>query len=241
MQSPFPHVLAPLPDNNYDYTFAFNGTWCRDTNCTATVVTRNIGDFLDGTLRAEAVALHRQQRALAVVGSVAWITDRPLLATLAETATAGVCLVMQNENWLRGDMFAQLPARTRRQLMDNPPDSSPDNDTPAAAWTAGEPNNAGLAAFPRMHRKSLVFCYADVAAPATLHPYAVWIGSYNLTDNARQSIEDAVMTHSESLAGFCYREFLCVLAHARPLPPTPSRRRPRPPADAAPDQFLATL
>ena len=221
MQSPFPRVLAPLPDVDHDYSFAFNGTYCRDTACTVTLFSRGVGDYLAATLHNEAAALAAHGRALAVVGEVAWVTDRALLDVLGGAAAAGVCLVLQAEPWLRADTFAQLPARTRRGWMANPPLSSPHNDTAAATWTAGTINTGGAVAWPRMHRKTLVLCHADAAAPAAVTPYATWTGSYNLTDNARVSIEDAVLVHSEPIAAFAYREFICVLAHAAPLLPPP--------------------
>lgn len=223
MQSPYPRVLPALPDTDHDYTLAFNGTYCRDTGCTATLYSRNVGDYLAAALHAEADALTARGRALAVVGEVAWVTDRALLDTLAATATAGVCLVLQAEPWLRADTFAALPARTRREWMHHPPLSSPDNDTPAAAWIAGTINTHGAVAWPRMHRKTLILCHTDAAAPTPLEPYAVWTGSYNLTDNARVSIEDAMLVHSEPIAAFAYREFTCVLAHAAPLAPPPAQ------------------
>jgi len=218
MESPFPRVLPLLPDVDHDYTFAFNGTWCRDERCMVTLYSRNIGDYLVALLRDESAALATQGRTLAVVGSVAWVTDQPLLDALAAYALAGVCLVMQNEEWLRAEKFARLPACTRRHWMPNPPLSSPDNDTPAAAWVAGTINTTNAAAWPRMHRKTLVLCWTDATSGA-ITPYAVWTGSFNMTDNARASIEDAMVAHSERLAAYAFNEFRCVLAHATPLVP----------------------
>lgn len=217
--SPFPHVLDPLPDAGADYTLAFNGAWSRDAACTATLYSRNIFDHLCDMLTSEAHMLASQGRRLAVVGTVAWITDRDILATLAAAATAGVCLVMQKEAWLRPGAFARLPALTRTQLFGSivpaPASAAHINDTPIAAWCAGHINDAHAMAWPRMHRKTLVLCYVDAAD--ALVPYATWVGSYNLTDTSRQSIEDAMLIHSTLIANFAYREFLCVLAHAEPL------------------------
>jgi hypothetical protein len=219
MASPFPHVLEPLADTGGDYTFAINGAWCRDTACTATVFSRAVGDMLRDCLAAEAALLAEQRRRLVVVGCVAWVTDGTMLADIAAAARGGVCLVVQDEPWLRTDTFAALPALSRAQLFGNvaPPPAGPhDNDAPIAAWCAGHINAENAVAWPRMHRKTLTLCYVDDNAPA-ITPYAAWIGSYNITATARRSVEDAVLLHSAELAAFTYREFLCVLAHARPV------------------------
>jgi hypothetical protein len=222
--SPFPHVLDALPDVDADYTLAINGTWCRDTACTATLFSRNIFEQLCAVFSAEAALLAAQGRQLAVVGAVAWITDRAVLATLAEAAAAGVCLIVQKEPWLRPAAFGALRAFTRRQLFGTvlPPPASAGaiNDTPVAAWCAGHINATQAVSWPRMHRKTLILCYVD-ADSAALVPYATWTGSYNLTDTSRLSVEDAILVHSTDIAAFAYREFLCLLAHAEPLASPP--------------------
>lgn len=218
MASPFPHVVDALADVGCDYSFAINGAWCRDTACTATVFSRAVGDMLRDCLAAEAALLATQRRRLVVVGCVAWITDAALLADIAAAARGGVCFVMQDEPWLRAETFAALPALSRTQLFGNvaPPPAGPhDNDTPIAAWCAGRINTENAVAWPRMHRKTLTLCYVDDSA--AIVPYAAWLGSYNLTATARRSVEDAVLLHSAALAAYTYREFLCMLAHARPV------------------------
>lgn len=75
----------------------------------------------------------------------------------------------------------------------------------------GARNSAKTAAFPRMHNKFLVFCKAavtnDESTYETYDPYAVWTGSFNLTRNASNSLENAVLIRDEEISTAFLEEF----------------------------------
>jgi phosphatidylserine/phosphatidylglycerophosphate/cardiolipin synthase-like enzyme len=75
----------------------------------------------------------------------------------------------------------------------------------------GAHNSTKSAAFPRMHNKFLVFCRAAMAdkepSNETYKPYAVWTGSFNLTYNASNSLENAILIRDEKISTAFLDEF----------------------------------
>jgi hypothetical protein len=74
----------------------------------------------------------------------------------------------------------------------------------------GAHNSAKSAAFPRMHNKFLVFCRAatvDEESYDRFEPYAVWTGSFNLTYNASNSLENAILIRDEKISTAFLNEF----------------------------------
>jgi hypothetical protein len=229
-QSPFPHVVAPLPVGAggpapEDYAFAAAGEWREDPACRAVLFSRNIGAHLEGVLAREAQALAARGALLAVVGTVAWATETRMLAALAHAAAGGVCLVVNKEEWLSAEPYAALQPLALDHLFGSasmlPPAYTATPSPCIAAWCAGAVNSQNKPSWPRMHRKLLVLCQrrAPTAAEAAppLEPYAVWTGSYNLSGASRRSVESAALLFSTALADFEYHQFLCVLAHAEPV------------------------
>jgi hypothetical protein len=156
----------------------------------------------------------------AVFGCVAWLTSIPVLEALATKKAVGI--IVQKEDFLRPDSgdwrqkrqreaYAKLPRFIRYSLSQTGHydyAGSPESD---AVRCVGAHNTAKSAAFPRMHNKFLVFCRAIMvdAEPTydTYKPYAVWTGSFNLTYNASNSLENAILIRDEKISTAFLDEF----------------------------------
>ena len=76
---------------------------------------------------------------------------------------------------------------------------------------------------PRMHHKFLVFCKyiedIDYSDPNSSHyqPYAIWTGSYNMTKNATNSLENGIYISSENVATQFFNEWHQLIMVSEPL------------------------
>jgi hypothetical protein len=156
----------------------------------------------------------------AVFGCVAWLTSVPVLDALATKKAVGI--VVQKEDFLRPDSgdwrqkrqreaYARLPIFTRyclEQTGHYDYASTPESD---AVRCVGAHNSAKSAAFPRMHNKFLVFCRTATAEEESAYeryePYAVWTGSFNLTYNASNSLENSILIRDKKLSIAFLKEF----------------------------------
>lgn len=78
---------------------------------------------------------------------------------------------------------------------------------------------------PKMHHKFLVLCQAD--PDVDLVPFAVWTGSYNITQNAEKSRENALLIRSKKLAHSYLSEWAQLWALSESLDwqnPTPEKK-----------------
>jgi hypothetical protein len=143
-----------------------------------------------------------------------------VLNALATKKAVGI--VVQKEDFLRPDSgdwwqkrqreaYTKLPRFTRHSLAQTGHYDylgSPESD---AVRCVGSHNTSKSAAFPRMHNKFLVFCRASMVDAEstydTYKPYAVWTGSFNLTHNASNSLENAVLIRDEKISTAFLDEF----------------------------------
>lgn len=164
----------------------------------------------------------------AIFGCVAWLTSIPILDALAKKKAVGI--VVQKEDFLRPDSgdwrqkrqrdaYAKLPGFSRYQLSQTSSYSFASDPNTDAVRCVGAHNSAKAAAFPRMHNKFLVFCRAishtGTATEATYwtyQPYAVWTGSFNLTYNASNSLENAILIRDVKIATAFAEEFGTIFA-----------------------------
>lgn len=166
----------------------------------------------------------------AVVGCVAWLTNKRVLQALAQKDN--VQIVVQKEDFLRPDMFA-LPDYKReiRQLYDQ----LEFNDryylkvgfavqlniqTPyiEPVRCAGNYNRDKSPAFPRMHHKFIVLCEEQGEGEnMELCPYAVWTGSFNFTYNAGHSLENALIIRNPEIVKAYAHEYSYILGLSEPL------------------------
>jgi hypothetical protein len=83
---------------------------------------------------------------------------------------------------------------------------------------AGFAQHADREARPNMHHKFVVF--GDLGGGKrgeTFRPRAVWMGSFNFTDNSTRSLESAMYTQSGEAAGFFYEEWGTAMTLGEPL------------------------
>lgn len=158
--------------------------------------------------------------AQSIVGCVAWITSRDILAALAQVP-GGVGLCVQKERDLRpgGDRWS---VELRRRYLELPrllprlsmPAPLCDTDGPklidpvrCVGWIGG-PHS------PLMHHKAIVAGHLDGKVWV---PQRVWTGSFNFSKNASMSAENAVVIDDPVVAGAYLAEFARVHAISEPL------------------------
>jgi PLD-like domain len=171
--------------------------------------------------------IQRIKQADIVVGAVAWLTNENILEALSEKW--GVALVVQKEDFLRPDLFAKRGFADRLRCMYKalPGNLSRYNKglhgttlcmmsycgdpTIEAVRCIGNHNCDKLPAFPRMHHKFVVFCRLESNGDDDLslayQPYEVWTGSFNFTENAVRSFENAVVTTEKNIVQAFFKEF----------------------------------
>lgn len=179
----------------------------------------------------DAHLIEKISEADAVVGCVAWLTHQGILSQLA-SVPHGVSIIVQKEDFLRPDKQSESDyhARLHRQYLSLNPISGP-NDAQIErvsssllsgnkeSWVdisvrcvgfAKQPNELVL---PRMHHKFLVFCkyHDDFENYWNYYPYAVWTGSFNMTHNGTQSIENAVYIEDKKIAKAYFSEWFNML------------------------------
>lgn len=175
----------------------------------------------------ERPLLHHIAEADAVVGCVAWLSNLRVLSALA--SLPAVSIVVQKEDFLRPDTDpsapdwksvlqahydAISPIRAPYHLEDGwieirEPEYQPGTGLPldSVGFRCIGHKRIDNSTMPRMHHKFLVFLHKrkesgpDVEEGAwPYQPYAVWTGSYNITNNGNLSLENAVFIQNERLA-----------------------------------------
>src|SRR5262249_7338846 len=141
---------------------------------------------------------------------VAWLTSKAILAALARLQ--GVSIIVQKEDFLRPDIESGPNwARRLRNLYESLPVGlsrfdisrleSMDicgNSTLHPVRCVGNYNAEKAPAFPRSHHKFVVFCHwnegeDECGGWKEIEPYAVWTGSFNFTETANRSFENALI------------------------------------------------
>lgn len=172
-----------------------------------------------------------------IVGCVAWLTDYAVLDALA--SRDGVAIVVQKEDFLKPDsgatnrrlnnLYAALPVGSRMNFPYLGQLSYASDPTCDPIRCVGNHNSDKKAAWPRMHNKFLVFCdYAESSQPDGWWPphipqprhvvaKKVWTGSYNISDNASRSWENAVLIDAPVIADVYAREFAQIFSFSERL------------------------
>ena len=163
------------------------------------------------------------ERAEAVVGCVAWLTHPRILRALSTTPAA---IVVQKEDFLRPDIggpsnkklwaqYAAISGLAKHVFGGLINQMSTHGGVGVeGVRCVGMRRPRGTATFPRMHHKFLVFCNFE---EERLQPRAVWTGSFNFSNNAELSLENAVYIKRRSIAEAFLREFEQVVAISEPL------------------------
>lgn len=179
--------------------------------------------------------------ARAVVGCVAWLTSTRILEALANSPEEGtdlrfVSILVQKEDFLRPDTDEDArDSAWRSKLRGRYTAIEPslnrysyagvtgrlsvcDDPTIEAIRCVGNHNSERKPAFPRMHHKFMVACgYNMRKDDIALEPYAVWTGSYNFTENASRSLENAVEIYDPVIARAYFRHWEHALSLSEPL------------------------
>lgn len=175
-----------------------------------------------------------------VVGCVAWLTSKPILKALA--LKDAVAIVIQKEDFLKPDINAKkgwkdklhklywsLPHGLERHdkilkdldttLFDMSCCGDPGIES---VRCVGNHNSEEIISFPRSHHKFLIFCKNknrnDEYNPSIKwKPYKIWTGSYNLTQNANMSFENAIVLNNKSIIKAYFQEWAQIEALSEPL------------------------
>lgn len=151
-----------------------------------------------------------------IVGCVAWLTSYKILNALAKCKNVQV--IVQKEDFLRPDVnfknkndwqstlqqkYAQVNCDIERHMFKSPMGSLSVCGDPIVDGVrcVGNHNSDKNPAFPRMHNKFLVFCRVSKTDTRENYSYkavSVWTGSFNLTQNATYSLENAISLNDES-------------------------------------------
>jgi len=175
-----------------------------------------------------------------VVGCVAWLTSGPIIDALA--TRRAVSIIVQKEDFLRPDhngdrqewayrlrtRYAYLedvgPTPALRYIMPAPLCNASVCSTPTIEpiRCVGNHNSSRSPAHPRMHNKFLVFGQMHQPEGAdhdcqTFRAEAVWTGSFNLTDTASNSFENAVIIRDERIAAAYALEYAQIAVLSEPL------------------------
>lgn len=170
------------------------------------------------------------RRADLVLGSVAWLTHRDILDALAAVETV---MIVQKEDFLRPDIGSRNGwAKTLRKRYERLHNAIERYQFPTLKHMSvcGDPsmgpvrcvgahNRNKTPAFPRAHHKFAVFC-KYITRPDDFDmvvPYAAWSGSFNWTENASNSFENAFLTKDAVLVHAFYNEWAQVAAFSEPL------------------------
>lgn len=154
----------------------------------------------------------------AIVGCVAWITNRDIVAALA-TRPVGIIV---NKEWALRSTDRKPSSQRQRALLGtlnggllrmNFP--KPLADIPAGSDRIDAVRCVGHTArgggnTPLMHSKFIVRLERG-------KPVAVWTGSFNFTTNASSNIENAVEIHDTVIARAYLEEFARVAAISEPM------------------------
>lgn len=203
-----------------------------------------LGDF--GTISGKVEVVFRDIKqnliekilsAECVFGCVAWLTDKDILRALANSPN--VALVVQKEDFLRPDtkQFSGVNKKALRAhydaltcsferphfagvLRDVSTSLDPTMDS---IRCLGNVNREKSPAHPRMHNKFLIFCESRTVEPVdnyestTITPKSVWTGSFNFSDTATKSFENAVHISDLDIANSFFGEWQQIYALSEPL------------------------
>jgi hypothetical protein len=161
----------------------------------------------------------------AVFGCVAWLTDGDFLYEASKKRSA---FVIQKEDFLRDDGVARDRSfknyiRSKYSKLKGTEKHFFHNALSSMSY-CGDPGLDGVSCFgmseksmkrPNMHHKFLVFC--DTEENESHVPKVVTTGSYNITANARNSLENIVTIKSEEVAEMYYQWFGAIASMSEPL------------------------
>lgn len=187
----------------------------------------------------EAELIKQVLNADVVLGCVAWLTNEPVLDALA--SRSAVSIIVQKEDFLRPEQRSNSSWKSKLQAryarLDNGFSLYADGLEGTVLHCmsyAGSPefepircvgnhNSEKSPAFPRMHNKFLVFCNLESnsgeehAHAPNFKPYSVWTGSFNITYNATNSFENAILSNDPKIVNAYFQEYCQIAALSETL------------------------
>jgi len=191
----------------------------------------------------EAELLQLINAADVVVGCVAWLTNSQILAALAKKES--VAIVIQKQDFLRPDLGVKKNWSLELRSQYSRLKCTFDRYNGTLGGTAlhymsmcgdlsitpircvGNHNSDKQPAFPRAHHKFLVFGRSlnsteheddsELGALGEFQPHAAWTGSFNLTFNAMNSFENAIVSKYPQLVQAFFEEWSQIKALSEPL------------------------
>ena len=178
----------------------------------------------------EDVLIDKIKQSKVVVGCVAWLTNPRILKAMQSVPCS---IIVQKEDFLRPDskgsktelhyLYSRLHYNFSR--FDMPiiaKYNTHDEMELDAIRCVGSHNSTKNSAHPRSHHKFIVFCdIKDGEASlddGELCPYnktpvptSVWTGSFNFTNNANNSLENAVVINDPVIAEAYFKEYAQVM------------------------------
>ena len=185
-------------------------------------------DVVFQDLETRLVEFLNWPRCTAVVGCMAWLTNGRVLDALA--GKEAVSVLVQKEDFLRPDAGVWTKSKVQTKYAALPEFNrfysthgySVCSDPYADAVRCVGITAGSGSAKPRMHHKFLVLCEVVGTIKhdypgGSLHPWAVWTGSFNATENGTRSFENAVLIHNEDVAAMYFAEWSALLGVSEPL------------------------
>lgn len=186
----------------------------------------------------ESRLIEHLQKGNAVFGAVAWLTSKSILEALSQLEY--VQIVVQKEDFLRPDgdkksakewkdwlhkCYSKLKCSIQRGEFDSwiLGATSLDKDhSLEPVRCVGYSNTTKKAAFPRMHNKFLVFANVELVSDCgypvhIIKPYAVWTGSFNLSKNATNSLENSLYITNQTIVDAYFKEYAQIAAISEKL------------------------
>jgi phosphatidylserine/phosphatidylglycerophosphate/cardiolipin synthase-like enzyme len=177
-----------------------------------------------------------------VLGCMAWMTNSSILRALAEVKD-GVSIVVQKEDFLRPEFnpmetgwkhhlryeYDRLKETAGRNMLPRMSNISFGKDLRIEAVRCiGVNNRVRKASYPRMHNKFMILCQTThepilsnegefITEIIHYRPYEVWTGSFNFSETAVNSFENAVVIKNFQIAVAYYEEWAQILTLSEPL------------------------
>jgi len=158
-------------------------------------------------LNLESTLIEHINKADAIIGCVAWLTNIQILESLKHVKN-GISIIVQKEEFLRSksnitNTYNEIKGLDLCFKYDSDIDDMYIDTKTNAIRCMGNYNENKDPAFPRMHNKFLVF--GKINTPngnfgKEFVPYAVWTGSFNLTYNGSKSMENSVYIQDSIVA-----------------------------------------
>ena len=167
-----------------------------------------------------------------IVGCVAWMTHQIVLDPLINKPN--VSIIVQKEDFLKPDInqrnnwkqrlhaaYNLIGGRLCRPQFPLAYDMSYCGDPTIEGVRCVGNYNRNKASSPRMHNKFIIFCdmeeNKDSYGYTFVIPKIVWTGSFNFSDCATKSFENAVVIHNQEIACAYLNEYSQILALSEPL------------------------